>query len=87
MDRAIAAATQVLEDSTVDAAEEEALWQRLVIEVFAQQLRLNDDAEAFAAMTNAKLAADHLPFRVVRGADTLTPCPGSMRAGNWLTRQ
>jgi hypothetical protein len=66
LDRAIAAATRVLEDETVDAAEEEALWQRLVIEVFAQQLRLDDDADTFVAMTNARLERNQVPFRVVR---------------------
>jgi hypothetical protein len=66
LDRAIAAAARVLEDETVDAAEEEALWQRLVIEVFAQQLRLDDDGDTFIAMTNARLERNQVPFRVVR---------------------
>jgi hypothetical protein len=67
LEAATAAALKVLEATDDDDAAE-ALWRRLCSSVFAYQLDSGDTAtaDAFAAMTNAQLRADHVPFRVVR---------------------
>jgi hypothetical protein len=78
LEAATAAALKVLDDATDDDDAAEALWRRLCSDVFTYQLNSGDTADAFAAMANAKLQREGVPFRVVR---VPSACPGSMRAG------
>jgi hypothetical protein len=68
LEAAMGAALKVLDDATDDDDMAEALWRRLCSDVFAYQLNSGDTAtaDAFAAMTNARLKRDDVPFRVVR---------------------
>jgi hypothetical protein len=68
LEEATVAALRVLDDATDDDDAAEALWRRLCSDVFAYQLDSGDTAtaDAFAAMTNARLKRDNVPFRVVR---------------------
>ena len=68
LEAAAAAALKVLDDATDDDDAAEALWRRLCSDVFTYQLGSGDraTADAFAAMTNARLKRDNVPFRVVR---------------------
>jgi hypothetical protein len=68
LEAATAAALNVLDDATGDDDTAEALWRRMCSDVFAYRLDSGDtaSADAFAAMTNARLKRDGVPFRVVR---------------------
>ena len=68
IEAAMGAALKALEDATGDAGRAETLWRALAVEMFVDQLRLPDaaGADGFAAMTNARLARDYVPFRLHR---------------------
>jgi hypothetical protein len=71
LEAAMAAALKALADATDDAETAEALWQQLAAEMFVDQMRLLGAAEAgaFAAMTNIRLARDHVPWRIKHSAE------------------
>jgi hypothetical protein len=66
IEAAMRAALKALESASGDANTAGALWQQLAVEMFVDQLRTLDAAEAgaFAAMANMRLARDHVAWRV-----------------------
>jgi hypothetical protein len=66
IEAAMGAALRALEGATGDADMAGALWQQLAVEMFVDQLRTLDAAEAgaFAAMANMRLARDHVAWRI-----------------------